>query len=565
MNLRISKMTFAAAALAVAVCSPTVRAQDAKPLGVVALSSYDELMADIDFLGSLGDQVGMSQQLDMMINMFTQNKGLVGFDKTQPIGVIVQISEATESFGGAVCLPVTDMEGLLGVLAPFGVKGADRGDGVYEVDANGQTVYARTQGGWAFLAPMEQMLESLPANPGQTISDLNQDYDLGIKLNVQNIPAAYREQFAEMFSQAAQQGLQQEAGESDEDFAERRAAFEAQLDQAKRQFEEMDTATVGLTIDREQQRAFLDILYTALPGTQLAEQIAANVDSRTNFAGFFQPDSAMMASFASKVSESDVAQIDQQLAGARQQIYRAIEDESELSSDESKQLMREAIDDFIDAVTETLKDGVMDGGAVLNLNADALTFVAGGVVTDTSKVEDGLKKLVEVSDKEGLGLPPVNWNSQSYGDLSFHTMSHPTEDDDQGAQQLFGDAVEVAVGIGEKSVYFAAGRNWLDAVKKVVDDSQANPNKSVPPMEMTVSLAPICKAAAELVDVDDRANIQMIADMLYDEAPGRDKLRVTSTCTEEMVKVRFELEEGVLRAIGLAANQARREAAAAGF
>ena len=58
-----------------------------KPLAVVVFSSYDELMKDVDFLGSLGGQPQASQMIDQMLQMFTQNKGLAGLDKSKPIGV----------------------------------------------------------------------------------------------------------------------------------------------------------------------------------------------------------------------------------------------------------------------------------------------------------------------------------------------------------------------------------------------------------------------------------------------------------------------------------------------
>ena len=566
MNIRRIFSTVAVALLALASVAPIAFAQGgAKPLGVVAISSYDELMSDVDFIGSLANVPGLSQQLEMPINMFTQGKGLVGLDQTQPIGVVLQADESGVMFGGALCLPVSDMEGLLGVLAPFGVIGNDKGNGSYEISAGGQNMYAKVEGGWAFIAPMEPMLASLPANPGQMIGDLNKQFDLGLQVNMQNIPEAYRQQLFELFNQAAQQGIQQEANESDGDFAQRRAAFSAQLDQAQQQMADMDQVTVGLAIDNQQQRAYLDFAYTALPGSKLAEQLAANTETKTNYAGFFQPDSAMMASFASQVAATEVAQIEQQLAGAKQQIYKAIEDEAELANDESKELMKGAVDDFMEALASTLKEGVIDGGAVLTLNSNALTFVAGGVVADTTKVEEGLKKLEEVSAKEDLGMPAVNWNSQSYGDLKFHTMSHPTDADDEGAQQLFGEVFELAVGIGENSVMVAAGRNWLDAVKKVIDDSQANPNKSVPPMEMTVSLGPIMAAAADLADEDEKPMLEMISNMLENEASGRDKVRITTTMIPNGARARFEMEEGVLRAIGVAVMQSQMQAAGAGF
>ena len=94
-----------------------VQAQSAgemKPVAVVALSGYDALIEDINFAGSMAGNPQMGGMLEGMIMMFTQGQGLVGFDKTKPIGIVVQSNGADT--GGFACLPVSDLDGFLGVL-----------------------------------------------------------------------------------------------------------------------------------------------------------------------------------------------------------------------------------------------------------------------------------------------------------------------------------------------------------------------------------------------------------------------------------------------------------------
>ncbi len=79
-----------AAALAVGFASfgtlaPVATAQsgEMKPMAVIAATSYDQLLSDIDYLGKFGGQVKAGQQLNNMLLMFTQNKGLQGLDKAK--------------------------------------------------------------------------------------------------------------------------------------------------------------------------------------------------------------------------------------------------------------------------------------------------------------------------------------------------------------------------------------------------------------------------------------------------------------------------------------------------
>jgi hypothetical protein len=53
---------------------------EAKPLAEIVFSSYDELMKDVDFIGSLAGQPQASQMIDRTMQMFNQNKGLAGLD-----------------------------------------------------------------------------------------------------------------------------------------------------------------------------------------------------------------------------------------------------------------------------------------------------------------------------------------------------------------------------------------------------------------------------------------------------------------------------------------------------
>jgi len=537
----------------------TAQAQSAgemKPLAVVALSGYDALVEDINFAGSMAGQPQMGAMFEPMIMGYTQ-----GLDKTKPIGVVIQSDGA--QFGGALCLPVTDLEKMLTPLQLFGMTTEDAGDGLTKLVTPQQTMFIREQAGWAFVSPMQQMLDNLPNDPAKLLSTITDEYDLGARVNVQNIPEAYRQMAVMQMEMGLQTGLQKKPNETEEQFAARKEMTQAQVEQLKQFINDLDELTIGLALDGSGQRALLDVIYTAVPDTKLAEQIAMNTDAKTNFAGFFQPDAAMMMSFASKMSKADIAQADQMFGAIRKQVQVAIEQESNLADEQSREAVQSAMDDFLDAFQATLQAGMMDGGAVLNLAPNSLTFVAGGFIGEPAKVESGLKKL-EGAVKEEENFPGIQWDAENHGDFSFHTMSVPIPPQEPEQRKLFGETVDLAVGIGKQSVYFAVGRDCLDAVKGVIDASQAEPQKSIPPMEMAISLKELMETAVEFADPDDKSKLEEIAGMLSSEATGRDHVRIVAQTVPNGVRTRIEAEEGVLRAIGMAAMQAQMEAAGAG-
>ena len=544
----------------VLACSPATRAQtsnEVKPLAIVTLNSVNNLLEDINFLGSLAGQPRMSDQVRPMLGM------LQGLDQDQPLGLVVQSNGVDLS--GALCLPVEDFKMMLGGLQLFGITHEDGPDGTIQIGAQGQTMFAREAGGWAFISMMPQMLENLPENPGELFGSITAEYDLGIRAHVQNIPEAFKQMALSQLQAGMEAGMEKLPNESDEQYEARKDVTKVQVEQLQQAIQDLDELTFGVSIDAEQQRTYIDIVYTAVAGSKLAEQIAINSSSKTDFAGFFQPDAAMMMTFASKVGESDVAQVEQMFDALTKQIEATIDDEDDSVSDEERQVMKSAIADFMEAFKTTLQAGKMDGGAVLNVSPSSLSFVAGGFVADPGKVESGLKKLSDLAEKKEEEFPGVNWNASSHAGVQFHTMSMPVPAGEETPRKLFGDTIDVAVGIGQQTAYFALGRDCLEAIKGIIDTSAAAPQKSIPPMEMTFALAQIMDAAAALADDDDKPQFEMIASILSNEANGRDHVRIVVQPISNGARTRIEAEEGVLRAIGMAVMAAQSEAAEASF
>lgn len=530
-----------------------------KPLAIVAINGYDDIVKDISFIGSLVGQPQASMQLEMMIQMFTQNQGLVGLDKSRPLGVIILTDGM--SFPGAACVPITDLDALLGVLEPLGVETEDQGDGLRHLTFNGKDLFVKVQGNWALVAPMPQMLENLPENPGKFFASLAEQYDIGIRAFVQNIPEPFRQMAVQQFTQSLESSLEQLPDEDDEAYAIRKSVAQAQMQQITRMLEEMDELTFGISLDSDQQRALVDFAFTGAEGTTLANQIAEYSNAKTNFAGFFQPDAAMMLSFASKVTEDEVAQVNQMFDTISQQVMKSIDDEEGIPSAEARDVLKSAMGDFLDALKATVAGGMLDGGAVLNMTPQSLTFVAGGLVGNPAKIESGLKKIAALAELAGEEpeCPDIEWNANSHGDISFHTISVPIPESKLQPRQLFGDKLDMVVGIGKQSVYYAMGRDCLDAVKQVIDASRAEPGKAIAPMEATFSLGQIMEVAVAFVDEDDKPMIEMISNMLTNEGTGRDHIRMVVQPIPGGLRYRLEVEEGVLKAIGMGAMAAQAQ------
>ncbi len=141
-------------------------------------------------------------------------------------------------------------------------------------------------------------------------------------------------------------------------------------------------------------------------------------------------------------------------------------------------------------------------------------------------------------------LPEIKLNAGKLGDMTLHTMSIPVPD--ANAQKAFGETADLVVGIGAKSVHVAFGRSASEALKKVVDHSQANTGKSVPPFQLIAALTPILTFANSVEPNPDVAGVVQS----LSAAPGKDHVSLTVQIENNGILYRLKAEEGVLRAIG---------------
>jgi hypothetical protein len=498
-----------------------------------------------------------------MIALFTQGKGLSGLDKTQPWGVVVQVDGA--QFLPIGCLPATDANQLIGVAEGLGARVQELSQGVKQLSLPGeQTVYVKSQGGWAFVGLTEASLTYAPRDPSALLSQLVAEYDVAARVWVQNAPEMYRQQAIAALQAGLKQSLDQKLpNEDEEQFDARRKLAESQMQQVVQLVEDLDDVTFGWAFDSEQQRTYADFIYRFLPDTKMAKQLNSYEQPRTNFAGFYQSNAAMTMSFASKTDPSmiqdDLDQFKSAMQTIRQQMLKALEEGDEIPDEANREAVKAAMNDFMDAFEATIAAGEMDGGSSLQLEPNKFTFVGGMLVKQPEKIESGLKKIAEVS-KNDPEFPGIEWNAANHAGVSFHTLQLPVPDSEEHARKLFGETLEVAIGIGPEAVYFAAGQDCLKAAQQAIDASKAEPNKAVPPFELSFSLGPImATAAAYQEDLEEKQIVQTIADMLQGEAQGRDHIRVVGQFIPNGQRYRFEAEEGVLRAFGKAAAAAQQQ------
>jgi hypothetical protein len=186
-----------------------------------------------------------------------------------------------------------------------------------------------------------------------------------------------------------------------------------------------------------------------------------------------------------------------------------------------------------------------------------LTLLLGGHVADGGALEKLLKKLAELA-KDDPEFPEIQFNADEHAGVQFHTIQVDLPQDED-ISRVFGDQLNVVIGTGPTSVFLAAGKDGLNQLKKAIDLSASASDTDVLPLRMKIAVGQIVRFISS---VDTNPDMAALAKALEDAA-GADHVLVFIENSDQGVRYRIELEEGVMRAIGQAAQAA--QAAQGGF
>lgn len=520
-------------------------AQARKPAIVVSITSLDKFLGDIGYLTRAAGTPEFGGFVTLMAGPYLQ-----GIDTKRPAGVLLQFEGPQPS--GVAFVPVSNLDLVLQQLENNNIEVEDAGDGLKKINAPQRVIYLKESNGWAFITDSEENLNGLPADPSQQLGGLDRRYNLAFQVNVRSIPEDLIDMAVSEMKNGFERNLENETDE------EKRALQEKvgrqQLENFTRLIRESDQITVGWGVDSQGGKTFLDFGLTAVAGTRLAEQMDGYKQLKSNFAGMQVPGAAASLRFTMPIQKEDIEQARESLKAVEEQAIAAVEKDDNLKDQGARDAAKQVVSSLFAVLTATVESGKVDGGAALLLNNDKLKFIAGGFVADGKVVQDQLKKLVELARQSGdndVSIEDLKFNAARHQNVDLHTFSIPVPADEEEAQALFGEKLNVVVGTGPQSAYLAAGDQPEALLKKVVDGSAGGGQQETIPLQLVLSLAPILQFAANQ-ETDDP--ILGVLAATAQKSAGKDHIRVTQRTVERGTMVRLEIEEGVLQLIGAGAK-----------
>lgn len=510
------------------------------PVVTVTVGSINQLTQDLNYLSGAIGQPQLGGMFAMMAGSVTQ-----GIDTNEPVGVIVPLVQGAPE--PIALLPTSDIKTVLKRLEAQTGPADELDDGTLVLPVGANTVYIRQMDDWAVLARTREVLDAAPNDPPASLGEMGRQYDLAIKLDMQQVPASIRDGLIAQIRQGFDQAMSQQ-GEPDESAREMAEQSFRQLEQV---ISQTDDLLVGFDIDSQNKRIVVDTSFTAVPGSDLASVYQGQISIPSAFSSVIREDAAAYIHFASSISPETVEQARGSLESSMAMLRQVVQQTDELSNQEEKDVI-EVCDGLFDLVIESYAKGKVDAGALLLASEDQLQFAMGAFVSDG---EEAAKILKDVAEKvEGRqDAPTFEFDRDTYKGVTLHLVEADVPEDEEEARKVIGETLRVHVGTGDEAIYLAVGDSSLNLMMELIDKAYSGNAEStnilmqaefnlMPVLQYTQSVAKN-EAATAMLDALARAN-----------DPG--KVQITSQSIENGQSSRFMIGDGLLQAIGAAYREA---------
>lgn len=220
-------------------------------VAVVAVDPYADLKNQARWVGGLVGQPQFDGYLESFIMIATQFKGLAGLDVNRPAGVVVTAEGPAGAPVVRGLVPVKDLGKLLAALQGL-IGPAQEKDGVQVISPPGMPpIQIVEQDGWAIVS-----LQGSPPAAGleKALDPVVETFTTGVQLFPARMPAGMRQQLAAALRQAA--AMQAQQGQPVDPDA---------LAAGLVSLEKIATLLLGVNIDVEKERVYLENLFSMVP------------------------------------------------------------------------------------------------------------------------------------------------------------------------------------------------------------------------------------------------------------------------------------------------------------
>lgn len=463
--------------LAVLAAPAVSSAADFQPHIVVSVAPYDELKADLRYIGKLLGNPQLADGLEGLLLIQTRGQILIALDRTRRWGVALELApeaqivpgEMPEIATGVIVLPIANFNAFLRAIEGFGGPPTELQKGMYQVSGpGGEAVYIRSLRGWVAISPDQAVFDRLPDDVGALVGGAGSRYDIAFQMNFAAWPPELQEQWVAATKQQLRDGLVQAPEESDEAFLVRTQIMEQVIRVIEDGYSEIDQIVLGVSIDRNQRLAAVDWAVTARKGS-VAERLLAQVSGMpSRWAHWMELNPTLSGTFSGKIGSHVVDEVQRALEDVR---GRVLEEVDQRVAPSTAVEIRPLLNSLFDATAEILGQPEWDFASAAWLGPEHRALVLAARAREVTSVNrllqniagalekvDGLKAVVEPDVAETAGMV-----------IHRITLTVPKDMDnrEQIVTWLGQEQVELAAAVGNNMVLLAAGVNTVELLQKL--------------------------------------------------------------------------------------------------
>ena len=519
-------------------------AEATEPVVVVTLGSINKLMQDINYVSGIVGQPQIGGMFAMSAGMFTQ-----GIDMNQPIAVIVPlVNGAPEPIA---MIPTADVRTVLKRLEAQTGPADELNDGTLVVAIGANTVFIRQLGSWAVVARNQDLLDLAPADPTSLFQGMGNDFDIAVRLQMQQVPKATRD----MLIAQLRQGFEQAIAKQDQADAEgTKQMAQSSIGQLEQIIADTDELMFAVNINQAEKQIAIEGYFTAVPNTDLAAVYGGQQAAPSQFSSVIRDDAASYYHASATIANEAVEQTIVSLETATGALHKMIDNSDDLNEQQGKEV-KELLDRVINLGKDSIKSGKIDLGALLLANQNDFQFVMGSYVSDGKEAAQIVKDLAAKIEGE-TDAPRFIFDQETYNGVTMHVVEADVPEKEDELREMFGTTLKVHIGTADQAVYLAVGERSMDQLKQLIDSGSVGQGSvgARPIGQLRVKLLPILQYAQS---VESNDAISAMIDTLSRAADGGE-VYVVQSGIENGQRSKVSLSEGLLQAIGAAARQAQQ-------
>jgi hypothetical protein len=510
---------------------------------VVTAKSVNELADDLEYVIKTvapAEDPKVQSMLDGL-QKFKAGELIKGLDKGRRFGLAVTLPKDFPQGGSpqvVAAVPVTDLGQFLDSLKGFGLTVDDQAGAEgfsHKVTApNGNpTLHVLQSKGYALFSLMPEGADKLKTmDPTSWSQKARPEADLSLRVQVDEIPEALKEQFLNQLEAQAAQQRERKEGEKDAEYKARVAGQDLAYDAFKSLVKDGDDLGVELDLNRKTGEVSLDLAMSAKPNTAMAKNLRSLNGRRSRFEGLGRD--AAMAFWADIPLAKEVREIFAR--GFDEGFNKGVKD---VKSDEQKKLLQR----FGELLKSNLDAPEVDLGIAIQQSAAAgqgdrhFQIVAGMRLKDGREFDRLVREAIAKNPPE-KGFKVDFDVSKAADGTAIHEMTGPFKDEDADLVKQFGKG-SLAFAFRPDAVLFVFGEGSKDALRRALDDSSSTPAaKSDGPAGISVRMATL----GAFAEKNQEALRKATAEVFKGEAAKHDRIFIGLTGEGDGIRFRVAMD-----------------------